>query len=195
MATRSWGISMKKMMFLAAVAAASLFATPAMAATSVNFTATNFGAIGSATVPPYSTVSGTFSYDYAGGNALTLTAFSLDLGSAHFGLADVGSSFDLGVGELDIGALVNGGINNLLGTTNDFQLQLTGFNPLTGSSSGGDMFYTTASTNALFFGSSASATPAVPEPATWALMLFGFAGMGFALRRQGRKTGPLAQIA
>ena len=34
---------------------------------------------------------------------------------------------------------------------------------------------------------------AVPEPATWALMLLGFAGMGFALRR-GRQPG-LMQLA
>lgn len=33
----------------------------------------------------------------------------------------------------------------------------------------------------------------VPEPATWALMLFGFAGIGVAMRR--RRTPALAQIA
>jgi hypothetical protein len=35
--------------------------------------------------------------------------------------------------------------------------------------------------------------PAVPEPATWALMILGFAGIGVALRRRSRPT--LAQIA
>jgi hypothetical protein len=35
--------------------------------------------------------------------------------------------------------------------------------------------------------------PAVPEPATWALMLLGFAGIGFAMRR--RRTPALAQLA
>jgi hypothetical protein len=34
---------------------------------------------------------------------------------------------------------------------------------------------------------------AVPEPATWALMLLGFAGTGFVLRRRRRTT--LAQLA
>ena len=34
---------------------------------------------------------------------------------------------------------------------------------------------------------------AVPEPATWAMMLFGFAGIGFAMRR--RRQAGLAQIA
>lgn len=35
---------------------------------------------------------------------------------------------------------------------------------------------------------------AVPEPATWAMMLLGFAGIGFAMRRRG-STQALAQIA
>lgn len=37
------------------------------------------------------------------------------------------------------------------------------------------------------------ATAAVPEPATWAMMLLGFAGIGGAMRR--RKAAPLLQLA
>ena len=36
--------------------------------------------------------------------------------------------------------------------------------------------------------------PAVPEPATWTMMLLGFGGIGMAMRR-GRKDGRLLQIA
>jgi hypothetical protein len=36
--------------------------------------------------------------------------------------------------------------------------------------------------------------PAVPEPASWAMMLTGFAAAGVALRRR-RRTTALAQIA
>jgi hypothetical protein len=34
----------------------------------------------------------------------------------------------------------------------------------------------------------AGAAAAVPEPATWAMMIFGFAGIGFAMRRRNKET-------
>jgi len=37
--------------------------------------------------------------------------------------------------------------------------------------------------------------PSVPEPATWAMMLLGFGGIGMAMRRSRRKSGQLMQIA
>jgi hypothetical protein len=37
--------------------------------------------------------------------------------------------------------------------------------------------------------------PAVPEPATWAMMLLGFCGIGMAMRRRHAKAGGLLQIA
>jgi hypothetical protein len=42
-------------------------------------------------------------------------------------------------------------------------------------------------------GNAALGMAAVPEPATWGLMLLGFGGMGMMLRRRRRPT--LAQIA
>lgn len=39
------------------------------------------------------------------------------------------------------------------------------------------------------------ATPAVPEPATWALMLLGFAGVGVAMRRSRRAPGRRVKAA
>jgi len=38
-------------------------------------------------------------------------------------------------------------------------------------------------------------TAAVPEPATWALMLIGFGGMGIAMRRRRRTSAALPQMA
>lgn len=36
---------------------------------------------------------------------------------------------------------------------------------------------------------------AVPEPATWAMMLLGFGGIGFAMRRSRKQAGSLMQVA
>lgn len=61
------------------------------------------------------------------------------------------------------------------------------------------VFTNTATSNGFFaidnftFGSSAVA--AVPEPATWAMMLIGFGGMGVALRRRRRTASSLLQLA
>ena len=38
-------------------------------------------------------------------------------------------------------------------------------------------------------------TPAVPEPATWAMMLVGFGGIGMSMRRARKATGKLLQVA
>jgi len=40
----------------------------------------------------------------------------------------------------------------------------------------------------------ATVTPAVPEPSTWAMMLLGFGGIGYSMRRRGR-TGLITQAA
>lgn len=40
-----------------------------------------------------------------------------------------------------------------------------------------------------------SGAPAVPEPATWALMLAGFAGIGFQMRRSRKRSTRLMQVA
>jgi hypothetical protein len=39
------------------------------------------------------------------------------------------------------------------------------------------------------------APPPVPEPATWGMMLLGFAGIGMAMRRSRRRDGALMQVA
>jgi hypothetical protein len=41
----------------------------------------------------------------------------------------------------------------------------------------------------------ANGTPPVPEPATWALMLLGFGGVGMAMRRSRRNSRTLMQVA
>ncbi|NTZ41676.1 PEP-CTERM sorting domain-containing protein, partial [Altererythrobacter sp. SALINAS58] len=50
-----------------------------------------------------------------------------------------------------------------------------------GFSAGSDSF-----SHITFFNT--GSTPAVPEPTTWAMMLFGFGAIGFAMRRRKDKT-------
>jgi hypothetical protein len=66
-------------------------------------------------------------------------------------------------------------------TTNDsaFESGMVGIDPLT--------FMSLADSGTLTF-SASSVTPGVPEPSTWAMMLVGFAGLGFAFRRSRRKV-------
>ena len=55
--------------------------------------------------------------------------------------------------------------------------------------------FNASSTVTLFQTGSPPPPPSVPEPATWAMMLLGFGGVGTALRRSRRKNAKLLQIA
>jgi hypothetical protein len=69
---------------------------------------------------------------------------------------------------------------------------------LSGLSSGSFDQILIASTGAIFQVKQNSielATGAVPEPATWGMMLLGFAGIGMAMRRGRKQSGRLLQIA
>jgi hypothetical protein len=54
--------------------------------------------------------------------------------------------------------------------------------------------FETSANTPILAGSMASAA-AVPEPATWAMMLLGFGGMGVAMRRRRRSSGAMQQVA
>ena len=90
--------------------------------------------------------------------------------------------------------LLTGGTSSTVGTTS---LMTTPGTQLTYGNLTANTWYTFRYTaNMATAGSiSGNATfyPAVPEPATWGMMLLGFAGMGLAMRR--RRRPALAQIA
>ena len=73
--------------------------------------------------------------------------------------------------QADYGPVIGTGVFAL----NQFQNVTTSEGPLTISSSGDVLFYTTGAS-------------LIPEPSTWAMMLLGFAGLGFAGYRKSRRT-------
>ena len=82
----------------------------------------------------------------------------------------------------------NGFINNGPHIQNSATFVLTGFNGSLSSISNIRFQYGTALTE-----TSIPGVPPVPEPATWAMMLLGFGGIGMTMRRGRKRT--LAQIA
>ena len=96
--------------------------------------------------------------------------------------AGAGLSFDLtGISSID--RTVAGQLSLIATGT----LNLAGYNPTPGT------FSLTTQGNGLVQTTFSASTAAVPEPATWALMLLGFGGIGMAMRR--RRRPALAQVA
>jgi len=60
------------------------------------------------------------------------------------------------------------------------------------SPDGENSFYEALSPGGLGFGNYLALSPVVPEPSTWAMMLLGFAGLGFAGYRASRKRAKVA---
>ena len=205
---------MRKLLLTAIGAAACAAASPAMAGVTFNTnsstllcnTASNCNQIDSQTVP-----FGGITLQYVPGSGLNIQPTSfINLGALD---ASGTGSFDL-TGVLlgiTIDQTIPGGTGTLPGG------DITGI--LTGNSSGASItwlsggvtingYQYTVTNNPLSLVSPSSCIPgtevcgvttvqgqvaAVPEPATWALMLFGFAGVGFAMRRQRKPV--LAQVA
>jgi hypothetical protein len=122
------------------------------------------------------------------------SAFAFDYsptGNAH-GAAD----------ELVVGGAADGADNvQYLPPTNDFLIHIftfttaPTFQQLLYSQTGlppndnGALFYTDLPDSGSGTVTVTPVTPGVPEPSTWALMLLGFAGLGFAGYRRSRKSG------
>ena len=122
---------------------------------------------------------GSFSLDLTGG-VYTLDTVSLTFGTASFNisntqLANLGSNYCLGTASAS-GCFVDGSTNSF-GMTLDPSLtsQTAGYS-IWADGNGG----LTGSRNTII----TQVAAAVPEPATWAMMLLGFGAIGFALRRR-----------
>ena len=111
--------------------------------------------------------------------------FAIDFGADSFNGTFVGTDSPdaiAGVFDLDWTYTILGGTGRFLGASGTF----TGIGTNDGR--------TRPTPVSLRFNGMIDA-PAVPEPATWALMLMGFAGMGIALRFRRRAAEKFAQVA
>jgi hypothetical protein len=178
---------MKKIIFAATVAAAMMYAPLAQAATvfNINFHGT-FAVFGNA-----SAVDGTGTITTTGGTGLGFE--NATPGSSSPKLTDV--QIDLGLGHFDLGdALVAsfGTFNNnpvsfiyqgaYTTPSGGFFPNFTTFNTLVGNTF---MVIDTVTKNTYFGEFDITAvSSAVPEPATWAMLLLGFGGIGVMLRNR-----------
>jgi PEP-CTERM motif len=172
----SW---LKSVLFAVSLSAVPL--TPAFAIqVTLSFTASGFGP-GAPTDP----VTGSFTYDAASitSNPTLLTAVNLTIDGLAYTLPEVG--FDIEGDNALIGGVLNG-VDAVESGTNDFFLA---WNPATSTPQA--FVYATpetsifASENFPRFSVTAAATP---EPSTWAMLMIGFAGLGFAGYRRTRKA-------
>ena len=119
----------------------------------------------------------------ASNNAPSSGTFTIDFGMDSFsGTFDGGSTFSQTPGVSDTAWLftILGGTGRFLGASGTFQ-------------GAGLADARTRPTHVVIGFIGDINAPAVPEPASWALMLLGFSGIGMAMRRGGRRT--LTQLA
>jgi hypothetical protein len=185
---------MRKLLALALSATAFVAtATPALAdPITIDFTGTDFTNIfvgGTPATGPYSTVQGNFTYDFDTTTGIfTLLGLSTDVGTTHYDLTNAGAVYTNGA--LTLGGNI-GGVPGW-GFPNDFVLNLL-VNRTSGQiDSGIQLQYTTPDFH-IYQAGNLTVAPAVPEPATWAMMLLGFLGMGVAIRRS--RSSALPQLA
>lgn len=158
-------------------------ASAAVITRTYDYTATGFNGANNGT-PPFATVTGsiTLSFDDSA-TVLDQTGVTVNSSSIAY-TGPVRYSYYSVDGTL---ALVSNGYTPSTSNYNGFALTIR--NATAAGQLGGTMNYSVvgfnevASTRNVVINPGA-ATAAVPEPATWALMLLGFSGMGYSLRRR-----------
>jgi hypothetical protein len=191
---------MKKLVLALCAMGAATLATPAMAAGEVTMGA-DCSVVGlDDTMPTASKCTGYFDGNLLSGNqqnTALLTSTLAGLGIAYTGnFADYTTFSDL-KGLTDLSSLFGTLSGNQViaihygaGARLDGNNDVTAFYTFDGLAAGSNIYLTNgSSSSATLF----TRTPAVPEPATWAMMLLGFGAIGMASRRSRKPV--LAQIA
>lgn len=180
---------MNKFAFLAAGAATALFAVPASAAT-VTFPATSPSPAGMVVLTPAGpdVVSGFLGFDVTGtGDFLASLTFLNPFANATAGGSAV-FNFDGDIITFTSGDISGGGISTTRINDQGSSIQVDRMNLPGGlqtlnfrgtlNPAGGNGFARVGGQLSL------SATPAIPEPATWAMFILGFGLLGAGLRRR-----------
>ncbi|WP_298668249.1 FxDxF family PEP-CTERM protein [uncultured Sphingomonas sp.] len=168
---------MNKMAFLATAAAAAFVAAPASAATTINL------------VPVLGTLSGAFGNAHPHGSGTDVYNFTVPSDGSVFGyVGSIGLRFTFN--DLDFTSVTLNGVNfdiNSSGWIEDRTITLpvlAGVQTLSVSYKNAQRF----SSYGGFVSFTAGAVGAVPEPATWALMILGMGGIAGAMRHRRRTT-------
>ena len=117
----------------------------------------------------------TLTNELAGLYSITLDTSSMGIDFTSAVLTGTGGTFEL-MNSYDNGVVELWQFTNLMIGAGEYTLTINGVNRGTGSLAG-----------------TVTIAQAVPEPATWAMMLLGFGAVGFGMRRQRRQT--LMQLA
>jgi PEP-CTERM motif len=173
----------------AALATALVASAPAQAALvveSYRVTGSGFTDLFGLTAPPFATadVRFTLNFDralqYVGSTSgITLNNSTLPLTSA------LGFSYSPITGTIFVGGN-SAGVAGFTTLADDFAIVANIANPATPTAF--SIGYTTAATPGSLFASFGSIAP-VPEPATWAMMMFGFGAVGATMRRRRNRPG------
>ncbi|URD61539.1 PEPxxWA-CTERM sorting domain-containing protein [Sphingomonas sp. KRR8] len=188
----------------AVFAIAALAATPASATTEVPVTGTLTGCATGPIAPPADKCAGYFS-----GNDFSNLSSDVSMQQSAINALLGNTSYTVDFNALkDAGLVVSGSdlnaLNNLLAGAGGQVLLGLHWGNVPGAAGNVSAFYlwnnatpgsihltdTQGYSNAVLY----RATAAVPEPATWALMLLGFGGMGVSMRRR-RLVSALPQMA
>ena len=116
------------------------------------------------------------------------TGLSLQSGATGFWVYQANLGTNTLLGTSGVGGLNQDNYLMLLGQGVPVGSYIVGF--LAQTNSAGTGYGATANSGAILI-----TRPPVPEPATWAMMLLGFGGIGMAMRRSRRRNAALMQIA